>query len=92
MDELPEDVMVSASWYGFRDSTRCLLEFDATVDRTLYSLEHFIGSPCLEYNTRSKLFHLANPSETLQPLMQHCLRRHQQSRDQSVCVARRRKH
>ena len=68
MDELPKDVLVSASWYGCRDSTRCLFQFDATVDKTLYSLEHFIGSPCLEYDARTKLFHLENPTETLAAL------------------------
>ena len=68
LDDLPTDVMVSASWYGCKDESRCVYEFDAAIDRKLWSLEHYIGSPCLEYNANSRLFHLANPTETLAAL------------------------
>ena len=68
LDDLPTDVMVSASWYGCKDESRCIYEFDAAIDRKLWSLEHYIGSPCLEYNANSRLFHLTNPTETLAAL------------------------
>ena len=68
LDDLPTDVMVSTSWYGCKDESRCIYELDAAIDRKLWSLEHYIGSPCLEYNANSRLFHLTNPTETLAAL------------------------
>ena len=68
LDDLPEDVLLSASWYGARDKTRCVYTFDSVPDRELWSLEHYIGSPCLEYDASKKVHRLTNPSETLAAL------------------------
>ena len=55
-------------WYGVTDETRCTFAFDAALDRAFYSLEHYIGTPILEYNSSSKTYHLTNPAETLAAL------------------------
>ena len=60
--------MLSASWYGARDKTRCVYNFDSAPDRNVWSLEHYIGSPCLEYDANKKVHRLTNPSETLAAL------------------------
>ena len=89
LDDLPTDVMVSTSWYGCKDESRCIYEFDAAIDRKLWSLEHYIGSPCLEYNANSRLFHLTNPTKTLAALMLQCYRRPQQNLEPSALEAKR---
>ena len=89
LDDLPTDVMVSASWYGCKDESRCIYEFDAAIDRKLWSLEHYIGSPCLEYNANSRLFHSPIQPIRLQPLMLQCYRRPQQNLEPSALEAKR---
>ena len=34
LDDLPEDVLHSASWYGARDRTRCVYTFDSALARS----------------------------------------------------------
>ena len=68
LDELPTGVFVSASWYGVMDKKRTTFNFDEVPDREVWSLEHYVGSPHLEYNWKRKLFTLCNAPETLAAL------------------------
>lgn len=68
LDMLPKDVLVSASWYGETNKSRRTFKHDSVVDTQLYSLEHYIGSPCLDYDEAARVYRLQDATEQLAAL------------------------
>ena len=68
LDTLLTDVLVSASWYGATDKARRSFKHDAVVDPELYSLEHYVGSPCLNYDEAACVYRLQDATQQLAAL------------------------
>jgi chorismate mutase len=61
-------VFVVATWYKPLDGSRALYSHDSVRDKTHYPLEHYLGSPRLEYDATSGVYRLADAAEQIASL------------------------